>query len=394
MNGKRQGGQLRVLFAGGGSGGHLMPAVAAARELRGWFPAARLAFLVASGRTERLCLPALAGYEALPVPRAPWTRPAQKALFPARAAWAACEAAGVIRAFRPRLVVGLGGSHCIAPVLAARALGTRVALLEANAVPGRAVRLLAPAADLVLLQWGRAARRLRARRTAVTGNPVRQELFELDRLTAMRRLGLSPRKRTLLVMGGSQGALALNAALREALPPLLRSCPDVQALHLTGPDHLPAARQWAARLGLASYRPIGFLQRMKDAYAAADFVLCRAGASTLAELTALGLPALLVPLPGAGAHQVANATVLAEGGAAITIRQRNLSPTRLARAIVLLATNDALRARMSANAARLGRPDAARRVARELAALAGFAEQDKPPTGHRELLRPGMPRAA
>ncbi len=386
--------QLRVLFAGGGSGGHLMPAVAAARELRGLFPTSRIVFLVAAGRTEEFCLPALKGYETLPVARVPWTRAAEKALLPARAARAACETADAVRALRPQVVVGLGGSHCIAPVLTARALGARVALLESNALAGRAVRLLAPVADRVLLQWGRAAHRLRARRVAVTGNPVRQELFELDRLVALRRLGLSPRRRTLLVTGGSQGAQALNAALRQALPAALEACPDLQVLHLSGADNLPAALQWAAQRGLASYRAIGFLRRMQDAYAAADFVLCRAGGSTLAELTALGLPALLVPLPGAGAHQAANATVLAEAGAAVSMRQRDLRPERLARAIVLLATNDALRARMAANAARLGRPDAARRVAEELAELAGLARQPNAPVRYRDVLPPSMPQAA
>jgi UDP-N-acetylglucosamine--N-acetylmuramyl-(pentapeptide) pyrophosphoryl-undecaprenol N-acetylglucosamine transferase len=245
----------------------------------------------------------------------------------------------------------------------------RTALFAADTVPGRLVRLLAPLADRVFLQWHAAARRLVVRHPRVTGIPVRAELFDADRPTARRRLGLREDVCTLLALGGSQGALALNRTLEGALRRLEG---DLQVVHLTGVDHLPDAL--ASPLNEARwYRPIGFLPRMGDAYAAADFVLSRAGASTLAELTALGLPSILVPYPHhADRHQYVNANLLRRAGAALVLKQAQMDDRRLLGVIRRLADDADLRARMGRNARRLGRPLAARAVACELAALAGF----------------------
>jgi UDP-N-acetylglucosamine--N-acetylmuramyl-(pentapeptide) pyrophosphoryl-undecaprenol N-acetylglucosamine transferase len=310
------------------------------------------------------------------VPATPLDGVADKLLFPVRSAQAAGRVLDVVRAFRPHVIVGLGGFRSIVPVLLGRALGIRTVLFESNALAGRAVRLLAPAVDVMVLQWEQAAAGLVSRRILVAGNPIRAKLFGVRKEAAVRRLGLSPLRRTLLVLGGSQGALALNRTLQLALSMIYAKRDDLQVLHLTGVDHLAAALEWMNSLPVTSYRPIGFLNQMEDAYAAADFVLSRCGGSTLAELTALGLPAILVPYPyDAGRHQHANADVLARAGAAVVIEQSGLTAQRLADAVVTLTADARLRAQMADASRRLGRPHAALTVAAEIARMAGAGGQ-------------------
>jgi UDP-N-acetylglucosamine--N-acetylmuramyl-(pentapeptide) pyrophosphoryl-undecaprenol N-acetylglucosamine transferase len=301
----------------------------------------------------------------------------------------------IVRRFRPHVVVGLGGHNCVVPALMGRLLGICTMLFESNAIAGRAVRLLAPLADCVALQWARAAAGLRAQRLLLAGNPVRARLFGVPREAARRRLGLAPGKQTLLVMGGSQGALALNQVLHAALESVRARGIDLQVVHLTGVAHLPAALEWREAGRSRSYRPIGFTDQMEDAYGAADFVVARAGGSTLAELTALGLPAILVPYPHhADGHQQANAAVLAEAGAALTIQQSELNEARLAAAVATLAVDERVRRRMAECALRMGKPEAALVVASELAAMAGFASQLERRTGDQDAVLDRFSQAA
>ncbi len=360
---------LRVVFAGGGTGGHLMPGAALAEALSDLLPGTRCLFLVTDRRAERQCIHAIAGFETGRVPPTSWSGRGGKLLFPARCAVAARRVLAIFRDFRPQVVVGLGGSNSLVPVALGRVLGCRTALLEGNAIPGRAVRLLAPLTDRLFVQWPQSARGLPLGRVSVSGLPVRRQLFAGERGAARRRLGLAPQKCTALVMGGSQGALALNRLVQAAVNMLEDS---VQVLHLTGVDHLPEALQSSANRRVG-YRPIGFLQRMEDAYAAADFVIARAGASTLAELTALGLPAVLVPYPHAtDGHQQANARVLEQSGAAQVLLQRELDPRRLAATLRRMAGDPAALARMARKARALGAGDAADPVALALARMAGL----------------------
>jgi len=353
-----------------------MPGAAIAEALRSLLPSSRALFLLTDHKAEKHCLRALEGFLTARLPATPWDGSVNKLLFPARSLHSLGRTLDAVRAFGPQVMVGLGGFRSVAPMLLGRALGIRTVLLESNAVAGAAVRVLAPAADLVVLQWEQAVAGLRARRVLVAGNPVRAKLFGVRKEAALRRLGLSPLKRTLLVLGGSQGALALNKTLHEALAMIYAKRDDLQVLHLTGVDHLPAALEWMNSLRVMSYRPIGFFNQMEDAYAAADFVLARAGGSTLAEVTALGLPAILVPYPySAGKHQHANAGVLAGSGAAIVLDESELTAHSLADAIVTLAVDAPLRTQMAACARRMGQPRAALTLAAEIAAMAGFGLQ-------------------
>jgi len=363
---------LRVLFAGGGTGGHLIPGAAVAEALRQMMPDTRCLFLTGSRKSERRCLEALGALDTLRFPDTPWSGLSNKLKFPLRSASAAVRMVGVLRQWRPHVVVGLGSYNCVAPVLTARALGVRTALLEANAVPGRAVRLLAPIVNRVIVQWPETARHLPTPHVVAAGNPTRAGLHSATRHGAIRHLGLSPNRCTMLVMGGSQGARALNDIVHDALKLLDDQAATLQVIHLTGPDHLFAAQQRSSELNML-YRPIGFMNRMQDAYAAADFVVGRAGASSLAELTLQGLPSILVPIPHSiNDHQAANARVLQDAAAAVTIPQSELTPERLADAVRGLAENSRLRAWMGRRAHDLGRPQAARTIATTLAAMAGF----------------------
>ncbi len=363
---------LRVLFAGGASGGHLMPGAAVAEALTEMLPGCRCLFLKTDRKVEDQCVAALERFEVAVVPSTPWAGAVQKACFPFRSLRSAEQILGVLRQFRPHVVVGLGSYNSVVPVLLARVLRIRTALFESNAVAGLAVRTLAPLADCLFLQWEAARRNVHARRVRVLGNPIRARLFDTERTASRRRLGLSQDTPVLLAMGGSQGAQAVNRLLFDALEILSADGVDLQVLHLTGVDHLPEALDAQRRLTV-KYRAIGFLERIEEAYAAADFVLSRAGGSSLSYITAAGLPSILVPYPHhADKQQYANAHVLSDTGAAVQVEQRRLSGERLAALIRLLAVNPGLRAQMAGHARALARPHAARQVARELAALAGF----------------------
>ncbi len=364
---------MRALFAGGGTGGHIMPGAAAAEALCDLQPGTRCLFLTTNRKAERLCRSSLAEFETELIPGLRRTGAVDLACLPVQMLRSGARLVTVMARFRPHVVVGLGELGCAMPVALARVLGIPTMLFEMNAVPGRTVRMLAPMVDRTVMAFEEAGRFLRARRKLPLGSPVRRRLFGVDRTAARRRMGLHPDRTTLLAAGGSQGALAVNEALHPALELVHRAGIDLQVLHITGVDHMPAAQDWMESTGYPDYRPIGFLDRMEDAYAAADFVLGRAGCSTVAELTALGLPAVLVPYPHHGdKHQYANAGVLARAGAAVVIPQARLTGMRLAGALAELAKDHDCRRRMAACALRMGRPGAAGAVATELTAMAGF----------------------
>lgn len=363
---------LRVLFAGGGTGGHVMPGVATAEALAELVPESRVLFLTSPRDSERRCWQAVDGFETASVPATPWEGLASKLAFPVRSLAAADRCLSIMRIYRPQVVVGLGSYNCVVPVLAARALGLRTLLLASDVIPGKAVRALAPLVDGVAVQWPEAREHLRTDNVIVAGNPVRRRIFNSTRYAALRRLGLSPRKVTLLAMGGSQGARAVNDALFVSLPLLADRAEWLQVLHLVGPGNIAEARQRAHDCPV-EYHPVEFMDGMEDAYAAADFVLGRAGGSTLAELTAVGLPSVLVPYPHhKDQHQARNAAVLSDAAAAITIPQDELTAARLAQTIRELTDNARLRAWMGRRARDVGRPQAAQTVAGEIARLGGF----------------------
>ena len=360
---------IRIAFAGGGTGGHLMPGVALADALCEIESDTRCLFLHASRDSRRTYGDVLDRFSTACLPDLRWQSLSQKLRFGPDSVAALADTLEAFARFAPHAVVGLGGSGCVIPVAAARALNVPTMLLESNAIPGAAVKLLAPWVDSVQAQWPATARRLRGARCRLNGIPVRQRIFQGDRATALKRFGLSKHRVTLLAMGGSQGALSLNRTLLDTLRDFPLPREKLQVLHLTGRRHLAEAHMFEAPEGLL-YRPMGYLDDMESAYAAADLVLCRAGGSTLAELTALGRPAVLVPYPHAtDDHQMANADALADRGAARCIAESDMSTGRLGSLLTTLLENPRSLKRMGKCARKMGYPAAARTIARELRSM-------------------------
>lgn len=278
------------------------------------------------------------------------------------------QAIGLLRRLRPGLVIGVGG-YASAPVLwaaASRKIPTHIH--EMDAVPGRANRFLANRVTSVTTGFPDAGSALGRPDACWTGNPVRPEFFEAERDAARKTLAIPSELRVLLASGGSRGAARLNSVVLDAVPALVDQW-GLFVLHITGADKFEEAAAAASRLTAQAkecYRAVPFLgTEMPLALAAADLALCRAGASTLAELAASRLPAVLVPYPFAtGRHQEANARFFETRGAARVVLNSDLTSERLCAAVSDLLGSDQGLARMRESMASLRRPDAAREIAR------------------------------
>lgn len=356
---------MNVLIAGGGTAGHVFPALTVARRLADLGHAVRFAG-TGAGLEARL-VPA-AGFPFHEIEASPFVR-----TFSPRALTAPAVAVRSVRRCRPivetsDVVLGMGGYVSVPAALAALRARRPLVLHEQNAVPGLANRVLARPARLVTLSFAEAARALpRRTRTLVTGNPVREEVRSVptdrERLAkeAASELDLDPARRTVVVFGGSQGALHLNRSVVDAVARVRRD--DVQVLLLSGPAHASAMRT-ALEGSPVPVRVVAFLDRMELAYAIADLVVARAGATTVAELAVCGLPSLLIPYPYAtGRHQEANARSLRRaGGAAMLLDDEMDGPALAERILAMLGDPEGLRA-MGERARAWSRPDAAEALA-------------------------------
>ncbi len=368
MASERPSGSRHYVFAGGGTGGHLFPGLAVADALRRLDPGARITFFTTDRALDRQLLEPT-GFEQIVQPVRPLT------LHPIRVpgfwlAWRRSVAAATswLRRHRAKAVLGLGGYAAGPPVVAARRLGIRTAILNPDAIPGRANRHLARYADLVVLQWDVSRSHFPAgTRCEVLGCPIRAEFAAADAAEGRRRFGLDPVRPVLLVTGASQGARTVNQAVVKVWPKFRAAHSEWQLLHLTGAADEATVR--AAYGGLEDTHVLCFLREMWLALAAADLVVSRAGASTLAELTAIGRAAVLFPYPyHKDRHQHANAAVLVAAGAAVVLEDQleaeaNAGPLRTA--LERLA-DGAVRAGMGRAAASLGKTSAAQDVAERL----------------------------
>jgi UDP-N-acetylglucosamine--N-acetylmuramyl-(pentapeptide) pyrophosphoryl-undecaprenol N-acetylglucosamine transferase len=359
---------MRLLIAAGGTGGHIYPALAVARSL-GTTPEA----------PELRWLGGHRGLEATLVPAAhiPLRRLAARSLRttdldvhavldPIRLGASVPQATAILLQERPAAIFTTGGYVAVPVLLAAAPLGIPVVLWDGNVIPGRAVRATARLAAALAVSFDATCRALAGaapgRPCYVTGTPIR-DIVAIDRDAARHRLDIDSDERVLLIFGGSQSVRRFNAAVAEALPRLVER---VTVLHVTGDDGYAAAL--AGREGLPAavrrrYRPYPFLRdEMLAALAAADLVVGRAGSSTLAEVTAMGLPMVVVPYPHAAGHQRANAASLVAAGAARLVDDEAFDAAALLDAATLL-DDPAAHAAMSAAALALGCPHAADAVA-------------------------------
>lgn len=363
---------MRIWISGGGTGGHVYPA---------------LTVLDAGGpeATDVLWLGRAEGIEATiirarglpfqsiaagPVVGANPARLLGSALRLVRGTWQAWRLMGQRR---PDAVLVTGGYVSVPVAVAAWLRRRPLAVYLPDVRPGQAVRLVARLADRVLVTAAASRAALPSRKVVVTGYPVRTEIRAADRAASRTSLGLSPAGPVLLVFGGSQGARHLNTAIVAIAPALL---PHAEILHVTGSSHYEAVVSDTGSLPAAladRYHPHAYLDTaaMAAALAAADLVICRAGAAILGELPARGLPAILVPLPIARGHQDDNAAVLVEAGAAIQVPDDRLDLPAFPAAVLDLLSDAGRRQAMGAAARRLDHPGAAAAIWSELTRLAG-----------------------
>jgi UDP-N-acetylglucosamine--N-acetylmuramyl-(pentapeptide) pyrophosphoryl-undecaprenol N-acetylglucosamine transferase len=348
---------LRLLIAGGGTGGHIFPALAVAEQLRRDQPTSEVLFVgSADGLEQRLVPAADFALETIAVGKLKGTRWTVRLTTLAGLPRATLRAMQLLRRFRPEVVVGVGGYASGPVVLAARLLRLPIVLLEQNAIPGATNRVLSRLAGRVVIAYPESARFFPAGRTCCLGNPVRPALVEL-----LRAAPLPHRPPALLVLGGSQGARRLNELVVEAAPAIFAARPQLRLLHQTGEADHPWVSERYRRWPNA--RALPFVEEMGPAYAASQLVISRAGATTLAELGVAGRPALLVPYPfAADDHQTANARSLVAAGAARLLAQDQLTAQDLARQVIELLDQPAELRRMARAMADSGRPQAASAV--------------------------------
>jgi UDP-N-acetylglucosamine--N-acetylmuramyl-(pentapeptide) pyrophosphoryl-undecaprenol N-acetylglucosamine transferase len=363
---------LSVLFAGGGTGGHLYPAIAVARELLARRPDARVTFVGTAAGIEARVIPR-EGFELDVIRSAGLKGKSLVSLLRGAALLplSAVDAWQVLSRRRPAVAVGVGG-YSSGPVIGLAALrGIPTLLMEQNAMPGVTNRTLARVVGAAAVTYDE-SRTFFGSKAFVAGNPVRSEFFEPAAASGQEApdADVSPGAARILVFGGSQGAHAINVAMVEAASWLASGSSGLAVTHQTGERDLEMVREGYRRHGIRA-RVEPFLFEMHREMKAADLVICRAGATTLAELTAAGRPSILVPLPTAtDDHQRKNAQAMVSAGAALMIEQRELTGERLAGAIRTAAADAAALERMSAAARRLARPDAARVIADRIVEMA------------------------
>jgi UDP-N-acetylglucosamine--N-acetylmuramyl-(pentapeptide) pyrophosphoryl-undecaprenol N-acetylglucosamine transferase len=367
---------LTVVIAGGGTGGHLYPGIAVAREIQRRVPAAKVSFAGTARGLEARVVPR-EGFE-LDVIRAAGIKGKS---IGARLRGALLVPAGLFDAWRllgrrrPDAVIGVGGYSSGPVVFAAAVRRIPTLVLEQNAVPGLTNRLLAPFVQAAAVTYAQTLSFF-GRRGFVTGNPVRAEFFQSSK-SEVQSSNFEIRTsnfRRVLVLGGSQGAHAINMAMVAAAPGLVRSLPGLEVVHQTGERDLAAVREEYHRAGVPA-RAESFFDAVAREMTEADLVVCRAGATTLAELAASGRPAILIPFPAAtDDHQRKNAKVLADAGAAVLIDEKDLSPERLGEAAGTILAEATRRQAMSGAMSGFARPDAAARIVDRIFALVANAE--------------------
>ncbi|MFO7578532.1 MAG: undecaprenyldiphospho-muramoylpentapeptide beta-N-acetylglucosaminyltransferase [Pelovirga sp.] len=347
---------MRLVLAGGGTGGHLFPAVALGQLLQEQDPAASLLFVGTQRGLEYRLLPQLglelATVDMVGVVGRGWRG---KLEMVPKLVRSLVQARRILSAFKPDLVVGFGGYASVPVLLAAKTKGIPYLIHEQNAIPGVSNKLLARGSERICVSYGESQRYFASGKVRVTGNPLRRGL---DRLPEEL-----PAAGTLLVFGGSRGARAINQAVAGALTEL-RSWPQPpRIVHQTGEEDFARVKAAYAAADYANATVLPFIDDMAQAYASARLVICRAGATTLAELTVGGRPAVLIPFPhAAGDHQSANARTLEDAGAAVVLPQRDLTPLRLATEIRILLEDHQELQRMALRGRMIAQPDAAQRV--------------------------------
>lgn len=354
---------VNILLSGGGTGGHIYPAVAIANELKARHPEARFLFVGALGRMEMEKIPQL-GFEieGLNISGLQRSLSLKNLAFPFKLVQSLLAAGKIVKRFRPNVVIGTGG-YASGPTLYMASLKKIPSLIqEQNSYPGITNRLLAKKADRICVAYDGLEKYFPPEKIIKTGNPVRQDLLDIEgkKKEALEHFGLDPDRKTLVVIGGSLGAKVINETLAKHLDELLGT--GLQIVWQTGKLYYERFRELGEREGVQMRE---FIQKMDLLYAAADLIISRAGAGTISELCIVGKPVIFIPSPNvAEDHQTKNALSVVERDAAVMIREtelENFMPTLLD-----LAGDEKKRSRLSKNIKKLALPDATLRIADEV----------------------------
>ncbi|MBQ3099804.1 MAG: undecaprenyldiphospho-muramoylpentapeptide beta-N-acetylglucosaminyltransferase [Clostridia bacterium] len=367
---------MRVLMSGGGTGGHVNPAIAIANEIAKREPDSEIAFVGTKRGIESRLVPK-EGYELHFIEiqgiRRSLSLDNLKTAYLAAKSFAECKK--IIKRFKPDLVVGTGGYACWPVVRAAAALKIPTALHESNAVPGFAVKMLEKKADKVFVNFEETISKLALPEKAKrVGNPLKRGFTEIDRDEAREELGITGKYRTfLLSLGGSMGAERVNKEVLEVMKEYTSKHPEILHVHATGAIEYEETKAAFERAGLDRCENIVLLEYVYDMpvrMAAADVVINRAGAMTLSELALLGKAAILIPSPNVtNNHQYKNAAVLADAGAAVLVEEKELTPGVLTSTVKELCENRELRASMQENIKKFAVGDAAGLIYEDLRKL-------------------------
>lgn len=361
---------MKIIIAGGGTGGHLYPGIAVAEEFlnRSHEPKGRIQ------KTDIVFVGTEHGIESRVIPREGYPIRFLKAeglvgksLFKKIRALIAflfslSDAYSILRLVRPDVVIGVGGYASVGMVLTAHFKGIPTIILEQNSVPGFANKFLGKFVDAIALTYQESISFFPKEKSYLTGNPIRKQILKRDENKAYRLFPLEKGKFTVFVFGGSSGAKSINSAMVEALNYLLDLRQNIQFLHQTGERDYETVKDTYRRLGFNGI-VVPFIYQMAEAYCISDMVICRAGATTLSEITAIGKPAILIPFPHAASnHQESNARKLEDMGAARMILDRELTGEVLADAIRDLYIDEKARKEMQKSALAFGRTDAAEKI--------------------------------
>lgn len=365
--------ELRVIISGGGTGGHIFPAVSIANAIKALQPNAKILFVGALGRMEMQRVPA-AGYEIKGLPIRGFFRPLWKpanigvAIDYLKSKWLAKK---ILQEFKPDVAVGVGGYASSAALGAANSLGIPTLIQEQNSYAGLANKNLAKNAEKICVAYEGMERFFPAGKILMTGNPVRQNLLDttISREEAVKRQGFDPAKKTILLVGGSLGARTINESVLQHLD-LVTSSSDVQFIWQTGKYYSAEIAKRLEDKNIPNLKVTDFITDMGTAYKAADLVISRAGASSISEFCLIGKPVILVPSPNvAEDHQTKNALALSTKDAAIYVKDAE-APGMLLKLAIDTVKDDAKLQSLHENVLKLALPNSAEIIAKEVIKLA------------------------
>ncbi|MBF0565622.1 MAG: undecaprenyldiphospho-muramoylpentapeptide beta-N-acetylglucosaminyltransferase [Nitrospirae bacterium] len=356
--------KYKIVIAGGGTGGHLYPAIAIAEELKKLLAGVEILFMGTGRGIEARVLPAekyfvklldTAGFVGVSWRKKIWAILKMVLAF--------FEAYSFLRSVKPDIVIGTGGYASFLPVIAAAIQGIPTVIHEQNSLPGLANKVLAKFATKVCITYESSLGFFPKNKTILTGNPVRERMLKATRSEGVKMFSLKPDRFTVFIVGGSAGARSINKVMSESLEFLVEYKDKIQFLHQSGESGYDMVRSAYVGYGFGG-TVAPFIYNMPEAYATCDMIICRAGATTLAEITAIGIPSVLIPYPyAAQAHQEVNASRLFLSGAAFMIKEEFLNGKTLSDKIISMYADENLRNRLRRDCTTFGKPEAGKKVA-------------------------------